>query len=64
LKQVKDSRSVIEFKGGEDAALRRLDSYLKSGALMSYKETRNGLLGADASSKLSPWFAQGSLSVR
>lgn len=31
---------------------------------MTYKETRNDLLGSDASSKFSPWFAQGSLSAR
>lgn len=54
----------MEFKGGEDAALSRLNSYLKSGALYTYKETRNELLGQDNSSKFSPWLAQGSLSIR
>jgi deoxyribodipyrimidine photo-lyase len=33
-------------------------------ALGHYKETRNGLLGHDYSSKFSPWLAQGSLSAR
>jgi deoxyribodipyrimidine photo-lyase len=32
--------------------------------LKRYKHTRNGLLGADYSSKLSPWLANGSLSPR
>ena len=31
--------------------------------LRNYKETRNGLLGADYSSKLSPWLAAGCLSA-
>lgn len=29
-----------------------------------YKETRNGMLGADYSTKFSPWLASGSLSPR
>jgi len=53
----------LDFVGGEDAGLKRLTDYIESGALQTYKETRNGLLGKDASSKFSPWFAQGSLSV-
>ena len=60
----KDERSVLEFVGGEDAALDRLKNYMQSGCLDDYKETRNELLGADASSKLSPWLSQGSLSVK
>ena len=31
--------------------------------LKSYKETRNGMVGSDYSSKLSPWLASGSLSA-
>lgn len=53
----KDKRSVLEFVGGEDAALERLKHYMQSGCLDEYKETRNELLGADASSKLSPWLS-------
>jgi deoxyribodipyrimidine photo-lyase len=59
----KDPRAVLDFVGGEDAGLKRLTDYIESGALQTYKDTRNGLLGKDASSKFSPWFAQGSLSV-
>lgn len=59
-----DKRAVMDFKGGEDAALARLNHYMRSGALYTYKETRNGLLGQDNSSKFSPWLAQGSLSIR
>ena len=60
-----DKRAVLQFEGGEAAALSRLNTYFFEGDhLRSYKETRNGLLGADFSSKLSPWLAQGSLSPR
>ncbi len=60
-----DERSVMPFSGGEDAAWERLKSYLWEGNhLKNYKETRNGLLGAEYSSKLSPWLANGAISPR
>jgi deoxyribodipyrimidine photo-lyase len=60
-----DPRSALQFKGGETAALERLDHYFfKTKSLSSYKETRNGLIGADYSSKFSPWLAQGCVSSR
>lgn len=60
-----DSRSVLDFKGGEDTALKRLKNYIWEGDhLKDYKNTRNGLLGPDYSSKFSPWMANGSLSPR
>jgi deoxyribodipyrimidine photo-lyase len=60
-----DVRSVLSFDGGEDAALERLNHYYwDSDKLKGYKRTRNGLLGADYSSKFSPWLANGSLSPR
>ena len=52
-----DKRSVLEFVGGEDAALERLKKYIGCGALKDYKETRNELGGPESSSKLSPWLA-------
>jgi deoxyribodipyrimidine photo-lyase len=58
-------KAVLEFYGGEKAAHQRLQHYFwKSRELRRYKETRNGLLGADYSSKFSPWLADGSLSPR
>lgn len=61
----KDQRAVLPFKGGEDAALDRLQTYFwDQDQLKKYKFTRNGLLGADYSSKFSPWLANGSLSPR
>jgi deoxyribodipyrimidine photo-lyase len=60
-----DARAVLTFNGGEAEALKRLDDYFwKSDSLRRYKETRNGLLGANYSSKFSAWLANGSISPR
>jgi len=59
-----DPRTCLLFKGGEDEALARLRYYLwDSNLIKTYKETRNGLIGGDYSSKLSPWLAAGALSA-
>jgi deoxyribodipyrimidine photo-lyase len=51
--------------GGECSALERIQSYFwKTDFLRKYKDTRNGLLGIDYSSKLSPWLALGCISPR
>jgi len=61
----RDPRSAFPFPGGESAALARLRSYLwDTRALAAYKETRNGLVGTEYSTKLSPWLALGCLSPR
>jgi len=52
------------FAGGEAAAAARVRAWLHSPALAAYKATRNGLLGADFSSRLSPWLAAGCVSAR
>ncbi len=60
-----DPRGVLEFRGGETEALSRLHYYFwDTDCLASYKETRNGMLGADYSSKFSAWLANGSISPR
>ncbi len=60
-----DARGVLPFKGGETSALERLDQYVwQRDRLRVYKQTRNGMLGADYSSKFSPWLALGCLSPR
>ncbi|RAR63375.1 deoxyribodipyrimidine photo-lyase (single-stranded DNA-specific) [Onishia taeanensis] len=60
-----DPRGDFRFQGGEEAAQARLDHYLwHSGAIARYKKTRNGLLGAEFSTRLSPWLATGCLSAR
>lgn len=65
LDQPADSRAACSFRGGEQAALERVEHYLwNTQHLSNYKETRNGLIGADYSSKFSPWLAVGALSAR
>lgn len=58
-----DSSKLL--KGGEDAALARVQDYFFGrGLLSTYKDTRNGLLGTDYSSHLSPWLSNGCISPR
>ncbi|MFN5539211.1 MAG: DASH family cryptochrome [Candidatus Melainabacteria bacterium] len=63
-KQV-DVRNQMNFAGGETAGLKRLKEYIwDKDLLKTYKQTRNGLLGMDYSSKFSPWLANGCLSPK
>ncbi|XP_031374590.1 cryptochrome DASH, chloroplastic/mitochondrial isoform X2 [Punica granatum] len=58
-------RKGIRFLGGESAALGRVFEYFwKKDLLRVYKNTRNGMLGADYSTKFSPWLATGCVSPR
>lgn len=52
------------FKGGETAGLERIDYMLSSGAMTTYKNTRNGLLGEDFSCRFAAWLAQGCFSAK
>lgn len=52
------------FKGGSKSGLDRVRHLITSGAMTSYKDTRNGLAGQDFSTKLSAWLALGSVSAR
>ncbi len=62
---VPDHRASLRFIGGESAGLARLHYYIwEADRLRVYKETRNGMLRADDSSKFSPWLALGCLSPR
>jgi len=57
--------NAFPFSGGEPAALARLRDYLwKTQGVRQYKDTRNGMIGSEYSSKFSPWLANGSLSAR
>tara|TARA_B110000046_G_scaffold29074_1_gene30357 strand:+ start:34591 stop:35994 length:1404 start_codon:yes stop_codon:yes gene_type:complete len=59
------NKAAIVAKGGENEALRRLQHYFfESKELSYYKEKRNGLLGADYSSKFSLWLWNGCISPR
>ena len=55
-----DTRQGYTYEGGESAAHVRLHDYLwhQKGAEV-YKQTRNGLLGANFSTRISPWLARG-----
>ncbi|PWN34967.1 cryptochrome [Meira miltonrushii] len=62
-----DKISALPFKGGETEALKRLEHYFTGDAnshAANYKETRNGMLGVDYSSKFSAALAHGLLSPR
>jgi deoxyribodipyrimidine photo-lyase len=58
-------RATFAFKGGSTAGKARLQDYLfGTDSIATYKETRNGMLAPNDASRLSPWIAQGCLSVR
>lgn len=60
-----DKRTAFPFKGGENQAQKRMENYFwETENLSVYKETRNGLIGSDFSSKFSPWLANGSISAK
>ena len=60
-----DERGVLRFKGGETEAIKRLEDYFwHQDCLREYKQTRNGMLGANYSSKFSAWLALGCISPR
>lgn len=60
-----DPRAVLNFKGGETEGLKRVQYYLwETNFIKDYKESRNGMLGGDYSSKLSPWLSQGCISPK
>ena len=62
---IKDCRAAIDFKGGETEGYKRLNTYLfETQAISTYKETRNGLIGENYSTKFSAWLGLGCLSPR
>jgi deoxyribodipyrimidine photo-lyase len=60
-----DVRAAVPFKGGESVAVARLERYVWERELIkTYKDTRNGMVGEDYSSKFSAWLSLGCLSPR
>ena len=62
---IADVRSALPCHGGESEGQTRLHDYVwKSDLLRTYKETRNGLIGTNYSSKFSAWLASGCMTSR
>ena len=58
-----NKNSNFPFIGGETSARKRLESYLwKDNRIEKYKETRNGLIGTEYSSKFSAFLSLGCIS--
>jgi len=63
--RIEAQRAAFIFIGGETAALERLKYYLwDSDLVATYFDIRNGMLGGDYSTKLSPALAHGCISPR
>lgn len=62
---VRDQRTAITYKGGEQEGLKRINEYFwEKDLLRNYKSSRNGLIGSDYSSKFSAALSFGCLSPR
>lgn len=66
---VLNPKTAFPFKGGESTGLARVQDYYWGtdewqSAVKTYKETRNGLIGAAYSTKFSPWLSNGCISPR
>ena len=60
-----DHRAAIKFVGGATEGNKRMYNYFyTTHALANYKETRNGMVGSDYSTKFSAWLSLGCLSPR
>ncbi|KAK5128990.1 hypothetical protein LTR85_000323 [Meristemomyces frigidus] len=57
-------QSAHPFVGGSKAGHDRIRHLIETGSMSAYKDTRNGLLGLDFSTKLSAWLALGSITAR
>lgn len=56
--------SAHPFKGGSKTGIERVKHLLESGSMTTYKDTRNGLLGLDFSTKLAAWLSLGTITSR
>jgi len=65
VEPLQSSKPVGLLAGGEHAGRERLVDYLFRRRLVTnYKQTRNGMLSDDDSTRFSPWLANGCLSAR
>lgn len=58
------AKSAHPFHGGEINGHIRIRHLVTSGCINTYQDTRNGMLGADFSTKLSAWLALGCVTAR
>lgn len=58
------AQSAHPFHGGETTGHDRIKHLITSGNMTTYKDTRNGMLGLDFSTKLSAWLALGCITAR
>ncbi|KAI4204939.1 MAG: hypothetical protein LQ350_000791 [Teloschistes chrysophthalmus] len=58
------AQSAHPFHGGETTGYDRIKHLITSGSMTTYKDTRNGMLGLDFSTKLSAWLALGCITAR
>lgn len=56
--------SAHPFHGGESTGHERIQHLVMKGHMNTYKDTRNGVLGPDYSTKLSAWLALGCVTAR
>jgi len=61
---VPNATTAHPFHGGEATAHERVKHLVQSGNMSTYKDSRNGMLGTDFSTKLSAWLALGSVTAR
>ena len=59
-----DVETAHPYHGGAAAGQSRIAHLCSSGAMSRYKDTRNGLLGLDFSTKLAAWLALGCITAR
>ncbi len=65
IKKPKEAKGYFDYKGGEDAALKRCKEYIfGTKSVGQYAATRNDLIGDSYSSRLSAWLACGAISPR
>jgi len=58
------AKSAHPFVGGAESGHERVRHLVESGSMSDYKDTRNGLLGLDFSTRLSAWLALGCITAR
>ena len=64
MKWPSNAESAHPFTGGESTGHDRIRHLLSSSSMTTYKDTRNGMIGTDFSTKLSAWLALGCITAR